>query len=44
MQEDGTQYTQRPAATRAAAARMLSTVPPYTVGVNPAVRHISTVN
>jgi len=35
MQEDGTQYTQRPAATRAAAARMLSTVPLYTVGDKP---------
>jgi hypothetical protein len=44
MQEEGTQYRQRPWATRSAAARMLSTVPSYTVGVNPAARHISTVN
>jgi hypothetical protein len=44
MQEEGTQYRQRPWATRSAAARMLSTVPPYTVGVKPADRHISTVN
>src|ERR1700690_3913709 len=44
MQEEGTQYTQRPWATRSAAARMLSTVPSYTVGVNPAARHISMVN
>jgi hypothetical protein len=42
MQEDGTQYRQRPWATRSAAARMLSTVPSCTVGVNPAARHIST--
>jgi len=44
MQEEGTQYRQRSWATRSAAARMLSTVPPYTVGVKPAARHISTVN
>ena len=44
MQEEGTQYRQRPWVTRSAAARMLSTVPSYTVGVNPAARHISTVN
>src|ERR1035437_6600185 len=44
MQEEGTQYRQRPSATRPAAARMLSTVPSCTVGVNPAARHISTVN
>ncbi len=44
MQEEGTQYRQRPWATRSAAARMLSTVPSCTVGVNPAARHVSTVN
>ena len=35
MQEDGTQCRQRPWATRLAAARMLSTVPSYTVGMKP---------
>ena len=35
MQEDGTQYRQCPWATRPAAARMLSMVPSYTVGVKP---------
>ena len=35
MQEDGTQCRQRPWATRSAAARMLSTVPSYTVGMKP---------
>jgi hypothetical protein len=44
MHEEGTQYRQRPWATRSAAAPMLSTVPWCTVGVNPADRHISTVN
>ena len=44
MHDEGTQYRQRPWATRSAAARMLSTVPSYTVGVKPADRHISMVN
>ena len=35
MQEEGTQYRQRPWVTRSAAARMLSTVPSCTVGVKP---------
>src|ERR1017187_9820152 len=43
MRDEGTQYRQRPWATRSA-ARMLSTVPSYTVGVKPAARHISMVN
>ena len=44
MQEEGTRCRQPPWATRSAAARMLSTVPPYTVRVKPADGHISTVN